>query len=226
MPRSPPWRRRGRRRRARCWPPRRRAPSAAGRGRPGCRTRGPRRWRARRRCRGRWRRDRSEARTRSTASDPGRPTAGAPTALMTITPTSRAAHSASERLGVGAVDGIGPHPRVDREHHGVEVVAAQRLELGTGRAEVVAGDADEAGEPLVAGGEDDLGGRRALLEDVEARDAVELVEVEAVGAEAARASAPGGRGRRRGWSDRSCRRRTAGPAPRAMCAPTTTSAYP
>ncbi len=89
-----------------------------------------------------------------------------------------------ERLGVGAVDRIGPHPRVDREHHGVEVVAAERLELGTGRAEVVAGDADEAGEPLVAGGEDDLGGRRPLLEDVEAGDAVELVEVQVVGAEA------------------------------------------
>ena len=86
-------------------------------------------------------------------------------------------------LGVGAVDRIGPDPRVDREHHGVQVVAAQGLELGTGRAEVVPGDAHEAGEPLVTGGEDDLGGCRALREDVEARHAVELVEIEAVGAE-------------------------------------------
>ena len=32
-------------------------------------------------------------------------------------------------LGVGAVDGVGPHPRVHGEHDGIEVVAAERFQL-------------------------------------------------------------------------------------------------
>ena len=55
--------------------------------------------------------------------------------------------------------------------------------MGSGRAEIVAGDADEPGQPLVPGGQDRLGGADPLVEDVEPGDAVQLVEVEGVGAE-------------------------------------------
>ena len=55
--------------------------------------------------------------------------------------------------------------------------------MGGGSAEVVTGHADEAGQALVARREDGLGRATPLVEHLQARDAVELVEVEVVDAE-------------------------------------------
>ena len=59
-----------------------------------------------------------------------------------------------ELLGRLAVLGPGPQGGVDREHDRIEVEAAQRLEVGPGHLEVVAGDAGEAGLAGVAERED------------------------------------------------------------------------
>ena len=49
---------------------------------------------------------------------------------MTMTPMSRSAQTVEELLGRLAVLRPGPQRGVDREHHGVEIEAAQRLEMG------------------------------------------------------------------------------------------------
>ena len=93
-----------------------------------------------------------------------------------------------ELLGGLAVLGPGPQGGVDREHHGVEVEAAQRLEVGLRHLEVVARDAGEAGLAGVAELEDPLERGRAPVELVQRGDGVRLVEVEHLGVE----QAPGG----------------------------------
>ena len=61
-----------------------------------------------------------------------------------------------QRLGVAPVVGVGPQPGIDREHHRVEVVAPERLEMGGRCGELVPGDPHPAGQPLVTGGQDGL----------------------------------------------------------------------
>jgi hypothetical protein len=80
-----------------------------------------------------------------------------------------------------AVLGIGPQPRVHGEHHGVEVVPAQRLDERGWRGQVVPRDAHELAYALLAGAEDRLGGPAPGVELVDVHDAVQLVQVDAVG---------------------------------------------
>ena len=75
-------------------------------------------------------------------------------------------------LGVPPVGEIGPHPGVDREHHGVEVVATEGLDERGRCGEAMAGDADEASQPLVASAHDRIGGMTALIEHVDTGDAM------------------------------------------------------
>ena len=90
-----------------------------------------------------------------------------------------------ELLGRLAVLGPGPQGGVDREHHGVEVEAAQRLEVGPRHLDVVPGDAGEAGVAGVAQRQDPLQRGRAPVELVERGHRVGLVEVEHLGVEQA-----------------------------------------
>ena len=72
-----------------------------------------------------------------------------------------------ELLGRLAVLGPGPQGGVDREHHGVEVEAAQRLEVRPRHLDVVPGDPGEAGVAGVAERQDPLQRGRAPVELVE-----------------------------------------------------------
>ena len=147
-------------------------------------------------------------RSPATASASGRPSAQGrrAAALITMTPTSRSAHSGEELLGRLAVLGPGPQRGVDREHHGVEVEAAQRLEVGARHLEVVPGDAGEAGVAGVAQREDPLERGRAPVELRERGHGVGLVEVEHLGVEQAPGRVELVAARRRGWPAASCRR--------------------
>ena len=90
-----------------------------------------------------------------------------------------------ELLGRLTVLGPGPQGGVDREHHRVEVEAAQRLEVRLRHLEVVAGDAGEARLAGLAELEDLLERGRAPVELLQGGDRVRLVEVEHLGVEQA-----------------------------------------
>ena len=87
-----------------------------------------------------------------------------------------------QRLRVPAVGGVRPQLGIDREHHGVEVVAAQGLEVGRGRGQLVSGDAHPPAQPLVPGGQDGLHRPAPGLELPEVGHRMHLVEVEPVAA--------------------------------------------
>lgn len=84
---------------------------------------------------------------------------------------------------IGCVLGVDQSARVDRQHDAVEVEATHCRQLGGGGAEVVAGDADEAREALVAGTQNGLDGWAPTIELGHVGDAVSLVQVERVAAE-------------------------------------------
>ena len=90
-----------------------------------------------------------------------------------------------ELLGRLAVLGTGPQRGIDREHHGVEVEPAERLEVGHRHLHVVPRDAGEAGVAGIAQGEDALERRRAPVELGERGHRMGLIEVEDVGVEQA-----------------------------------------
>ncbi len=69
-----------------------------------------------------------------------------------------------ELLGRLAVLGPGPQGGIDREHHGVEVEASQRLEVRPRDFDVVPGDPGEAGAAGVAQRQDPLERGRAPVE--------------------------------------------------------------
>ena len=122
----------------------------------------------------------------------------AATALMAITPTSRSLASSSRASASRRYEAIGPQLRVDREHHRVEVVATQGLELGAGGPEPVPGDPREAAATVVAGLEDRLDRSAARVELIDVGHRVQLVEIELVAAEQRGATRRAGHARRRG----------------------------
>ena len=81
---------------------------------------------------------------------------------------------------IGPVGGVSPDRREHGEHDGVQVIAADRLEMGDGGAQVVAGDAYESGQAPVACLEDDLECFVTLVQDLQRGDSVGLVEVQFV----------------------------------------------
>ena len=126
---------------------------------------------------------RCTARTRSPEVRARSAQGRAAAALMAITPTSWSAAWASSASASPPVGRVRPQLRIDREHHRVEVVAAQRLEVGGRRRQVVPGDADPAAQPLVPGRQDGLDGAGPGIELLQVGDRVELVEVEVVAVE-------------------------------------------
>ena len=85
-----------------------------------------------------------------------------------------------QRLEVVAILDVGEQRRVDRHHDGVEVIAPERLELGSRRRHVVPGDPDEPAQPLVTRLEEHLDSVTTAIELLEIGHGMELVEVELV----------------------------------------------
>ncbi len=78
-----------------------------------------------------------------------------------MTPMSRSAQTPSNSSAGSRYSGRAHRAGIDGEHDRVEVEAAQRLEMGPGHLEVVAGDPGEAGVAGVAQAHDPLeGGER------------------------------------------------------------------
>ena len=95
-------------------------------------------------------------------------------------------------LGVAPVVGVEVEGGGEREHEGVEVESVEGLELDAGGEGAVAGDADVAGEALLAHfneGFERAAGLGDLVEVVKVDDGVELEEVEGLDAEALLAGA-------------------------------------
>ena len=88
-----------------------------------------------------------------------------------------------QRLRITAVRGVRPQLGADREHHRVEVVAAQGLQLSGWGVEPVPGDPCEVTTAVIAGLEDRLDGSAARVELFDVRHRVQLVEVEVLAAE-------------------------------------------
>jgi len=88
-----------------------------------------------------------------------------------------------ELLGVMTVGGIVPQLRVHREHHRVEVVATECLEVRGRGAQLVPGDPHPPAQALVPCRQDDLDRRGSRIELLEVGHGVELVQVEVVAVE-------------------------------------------
>ena len=102
------------------------------------------------------------------------------------------AGSREQGLGVASVVGVEADGGGEGEHDGVEVESVESLELDGGGEGAVAGDADVAGEALLAHfdeGFEPAAGLGDLVEFLEADDGVELEEIEGLHAEALLAGA-------------------------------------